>query len=216
MTTITEPLATTVDHFESIYADAAGDPRRIPWGGGQPSSALVNWLNAVAPTLVRCGARVAVMGCGLGGDAREVIRRGYEVTAFDCSETAVGWARALDPAHAERYVRADLFEPPARWTHRFDLVIESNNLQSLAPSMHEPAMQALARLVSPHGRLLVVCRGRAAEQPAAPETAGPPWPLTSQELLAAAAAASLTPEGALCSFRDDQDVPRIRALFRRA
>ena len=103
MTTTTEPLATTVDYFESVYAEAAGDASRIPWASRQPSQALVNWLNAVAPGLIRCGARVAIAGCGLGADAREVIRRGYEVTAFDCSQTAVGWARQLDPDHADAH-----------------------------------------------------------------------------------------------------------------
>lgn len=212
MTTTTEPLATTVDYFESVYAEAAGDASRVPWASPHPSKALVNWLNAVAPTLVRCGGRVAIVGCGLGADAREVIRRGFEVTAFDCSGTAVDWARRLDPSHADSYVQADLFEPPGRWVRRFDLVIDINNIQALQPDFRRDAVSALSRLVAPHGHLLVICRGAAH---AAGDDQGPPWPLTEDELRQATSEAGLSPLGQVCCFADDQDVPRIRAVFRR-
>lgn len=212
MTTTTEPLVTTVDYFESVYVHAEGDPARIPWARRRPSPALVNWLNAVAPSLVRCGARVAVVGCGLGDDAREVRRRGYEVTAFDCSETAIRWARQLDQNNADAYIQADLFDPPARWVHRFDLVVEINNLQFIEPGRHNEAVTALSRLLTPHGHLLVVCRG--AEQPA---RSGPPWPLTEDELLESAARAGLVPEQPVCCFTDDENPPvrRIRGVFKR-
>ena len=87
--TTTAVAPVSVADYESVYADALGDPGRIPWPSRRASPAVVNWLNAAAPTLVRCGARVAVAGCGLGHDAREVIRRGYEVTAFDISAAAI-------------------------------------------------------------------------------------------------------------------------------
>lgn len=213
MSTTTEPVATTADYFESVYAEACGDRSRVPWASRRPSTALVNWLNAVAPSLVRCGARVAVVGCGLGDDAREVIRRGYEVTAFDCSPTAVEWARGLDPTHSESYTQADLFDPPARWCHRFDLVVEINNLQYVSPARQKDAVQALTRFMSPHGHLLVVCRG--ADAPAAHD-AGPPWPLTERQLAEATRAAGLVAAQPVCCFTDDEDVKRLRGLFRRA
>lgn len=214
MTTITQPLQTTVDYFESVYAEAAGDPGRVPWSEGHASDALINWLNAVAPSLIRCGGRVAVVGCGLGEDARELIRRGYEVTAFDCSDSAVAWARRQDSRNVDCYQQADLFEPPARWRHRFDLVVEVKNLQWLASDLRPGAMSAIADLMSPHGRLLVICRGAAA--PVAAED-GPPWPLTEVELLEATALAGLEPDDAPCGFTDDETgAAWIRALFRRS
>ena len=211
----TTPLATTIDYFESVYAEAGGDPTLIPWASCQPSPALVNWLNAVAPALVRCGSRVAVVGCGLGDDAREVIRRGYEVTAFDCSGTAVQWARGLDPVHAKHYVQANLFDPPGRWVHRFDLVVEINNLQFLSSDLHRDAVGALSKLMAPHGRMLVVCRG--ADDPSEANQS-PPWPLTEGELLEVTTQAGLVPEGPVCCFTDDGTPPvkRIRAVFKRA
>ena len=147
-------------------------------------------------------------------DPREVIRRGYDVTAFDCSSTAVRWAQDLDPGHAMRYVHANLFTPPPRWVHRFDLVTEVSNLEFLPPGKRADAISALSRLMSPHGYLLVVCRG--ADHEIAPD-AEPPWPLTKDSLVEAAAAAGLVPEGPVCCFTDEvaTGVKRIRAVFRR-
>ena len=204
-----------VDQFEAIYADAQGDASRIPWADQRPSSALVNWLNAVAPSLIRSGARVVCVGCGLGDDARELMRRGYDVTAFDCSRSAVDWAKRIDPINARCYQQADLFQAPPRWKRRFDLVVEVNTIQSLPPEMHNAAFAAVAELMSPHGRMVVVCRG--ADEPVHLED-GPPWALTREQLLEAASLAGLAPEGDLASFTDDEDPPvqRMRGLFRRA
>lgn len=207
-------VETTPQAFEVIYADAGGDPSRIPWERGEPSQALINWLNAVAPTLVRCGARVAVVGCGLGHDARALISRGYEVTAFDCSGTAIEWAKRLDPANADCYQQADLFQPPTRWRHRFDLVVEVNTLQALVPDQRLGMMSAISDLLSPHGRLLVICNGA---DVAADVESGPPWPPREAELLEAAALAGLSPDGPVSCFTDgNPPKPRIRAVFARA
>ena len=74
-------------------------------------------------------------------------------------------------------------------------------------------MSALAKLVAPHGHMLVICRG--ADAPPASGGAAP-WPLTERELLEAAALAGMVPQAAVCCFADEQNVPRIRAVFRRA
>lgn len=201
-------------HFEAIYADAQGDASRVPWADLQPHPALVTWLNAVAPSLVRCGARAAVVGCGLGDDAREVMRRGYDVTAFDCSRTAIEWARRLDPDNARCYAHADLFNLPPKWRHRFDLVIEVNTIQSLPPSMHAATVKAISELLSPHGHMLVIAR--CGDEPVSDDD-GPPWALTERELLSAAADAGLRPSQPPTVFTDDERPPvqRIRAVLRR-
>lgn len=201
--------------FESRYAEAAGDASRIPWADGHANPALVNWLNAAAPSLVRCGARVAVPGCGLGEDARELIKRGYEVTAFDVSPTAVEWARRLDPDHAECYHQADLFNLSPRWRRRFDLVAEIYTAQSLPIHRRTDVFKALADLLTPHGVLLVIARG--SKEPVS-ETDGPPWAFTREELLRAVAAAGLSPQGSVDMFLDDDETPppwRLRGVFSR-
>lgn len=177
-------VQSSAEYFESIYQEAQGDASRISWADGKPNPALVTWLNAVAPSIIRSGARVACVGCGLGDDARELMRRGYDVTAFDCAKTAVNWAREIDPENARCYVQADLFEPPAKWKHRFDLVVEIYTIQSLPPDTHSAAMSAISGLLSPHGHLLVICRGT--DEPVGSDD-GPPWALTREALVDAGA-----------------------------
>ena len=202
-------------HFESIYAAAAGDAAQIKWSDGRPHPALVTWLNAIAPSITRCGARVAVVGCGLGEDAREVMRRGYDVTAFDCSATAIEWAQRLDPENRRAYHVADLFDPPAKWRHRFDLVVEINTIQALEPSRRDDTVRAITELVAPHGALLVICRHATKDTNV---TNGPPWPLTEDALCHAMHEAGFEADGRIDVFLDDElpPVARMRGVFRHA
>jgi SAM-dependent methyltransferase len=205
----------SVDYFESVYQSASGEASLVPWCEGRPSPALVNWLNAMAPSIVRCGSRVAVVGCGLGDDTREFLRRGYEVTAFDASQTAVRWAKTLDSSHSACYICADLFKPLPRWRHRFDLVAEVNNLAWLQPEQWSDVLRAIGDLLTPHGHLLLI---NPATRTRVPADAGPPWLLEEKQLLEAAARAGLTPAGKVSTFEDDDDATqlRMRALFKRA
>lgn len=210
--TVLTGVEETLD-FDAMYEAAAGDPSRIPWADERPNPALVNWLNAVAPSLVRCGGRVAIVGCGLGHDAREVMRRGYDVVAFDISPTAIAWAQRLDPEHAESYVAADLFNSPSRWRHRFDLVVDVYTVQSLPPSQHTGAIAELGHLVARHGHLLMIAR---AIDEHAPDAEGPPWPLRESAVRSATTDAGLAVDR-IDVFPDDESPPklRLRGLFRR-
>jgi len=211
---VLSPAVSSVEYFESLYAEAAGDASRLRWADQRANPALVNWLNAVAPSLVRCGARACVVGCGLGDDAQELAKRGYEVTAFDCSPTAVEWARQRDPGNARNYVVADLFNLPAKWRHRFDLVVEIYTVQSLPPPQHERAMKALSEILSPHGHMLLIAR--AAEDGATtPPGDEPPWPLSAEELRRLCGTAGLKIREPVSIFEDDDDPPvmRLRAVI---
>lgn len=211
MTTLAPAQSSTVEFFESVYAEAHGDAARVRWADERSNPALVNWLNAVAPSLVRCGARACVVGCGLGDDAQELIKRGYDVTAFDCAKTAVEWARQRDPENARNYVQADLFNMPARWRHRFDLVVEIYTVQSLPPEQHAAAMKALAEVLSPHGHLLLI--SRVADEGNRDDERR--WPLSEAELRDLAGGAGLNIVGDVAIFEDDEDPPvlRMRALL---
>lgn len=200
--------------FEALYAEAerTGDRSLIPWDHDRPNPTLVAWLDAEAPGTLRCGSRVAVIGCGRGHDARELLRRGYEVTAFDCSPAAVRAAKALDPDNASCYFRADLFDLPPRWVHRFDLVVEVHTLQALPPVHRPMVMEGAARLVGASGCLLVITR--AAERPVAVE-AGPPWALTEPELMGLAEQAGLHPLSCRPLLAGSPPSPRLVALFAR-
>lgn len=204
-----------LSRFETLYAEAAAtnDTSVIPWEDGAPNPALVTWLDHAAPAVIRCGARVAVVGCGLGSDARELLQRGYEVTAFDVSDTAIRMAKERDPENASCYFRADLFALPPRWLHRFDLVVEIYTIQSLPPETRPAMVDAIAKLVGMNGSLLVICR--AADEPVAISD-GPPWALTEQELLDLASGAGLRNDS-LERFVDGETPrkQRMRGLFQR-
>jgi hypothetical protein len=76
------------------------------------------------------------------------------------------------------YVPANLLAPPAEWARRFAVVFEANTLQALAAAIRPQACARVADVVAPGGTLLVVCRGRDADDAAD----GPPWPLLREEV----------------------------------
>ncbi|HEU0131903.1 MAG TPA: class I SAM-dependent methyltransferase, partial [Mycobacteriales bacterium] len=146
---------------ERVYADAGGDADRVPWADRRPNPNLTAWLD----TRATHGGRALVVGCGLGDDAEELARRGYDVTAFDVSPTAVGWAAARHAGSGVSYVRADLLHAPAEWAQAFDLVVEVYTVQVLRGEPRREALLALPGFVAPGGTLLVVARGREEDDP---------------------------------------------------
>jgi hypothetical protein len=203
-------------YFEGIYRDAHGECERVPWADACANPALVSWLNAEAPGLIRPGASVTVVGCGLGDDVAELAGRGYDAIGFDCSACAIDWAKRRHPAIAERFQVADLMDLPAPLRRRADLVVEVNTIQSVAPALRAELSRAIASLARPRGIVLAICRAREGEAPLAADSA-PPCPLTSRELCSLLGDEGLAPLREPDEFLDDEMPPvrRLRAAFRR-
>ena len=180
--------------FEEIYAAAGGDPERVPWADEQPNPWLVEWLRQQA--LPAEGLSAVVVGCGLGDDAEELAKRGYQVTAFDLSDTAIEWAKRRFPDTTVEYRQADLFNLPSTFG-AFDFVFEAYTLQALPIPMRPVAVSAIASLVAAPGELLVVQRGSESND----TVEGPPWPLTRAELSGFRAAGLL--EDSFDDFMDE-------------
>ncbi len=161
--------------FENLYSLAGGNPSIIPWADLRPNPNLINWLDQ--QHIVSPGKALKV-GCGLGDDAEELARRGFETTAFDISETAIAWSRRRFPRSPVSYIVSDLFSSPAEWEEKFDLVLESYTLQVLPPNLRTDAMRCISSFVAPAGTLLVITRGREINEP----KGNMPWPLTRDEL----------------------------------
>ena len=204
MTDDNDPTA----RFETLYAEARGGRATVPWDLGRPSARLAGWVEANA---VRGEGRSAlVIGCGPGRDSEYLAGLGFRTTAFDISPTAVAMARERHPDSPVDYVVADLLSLPAAWRGGFDFVLESYNVQALPATIRPAAIAAVAPLVAPGGRLLVLALGPAGDHAQAPD--GPPWPLTRGEI--DALGAGLVPvEVTLVADPTDPAVSRWQAQF---
>ncbi len=161
--------------FEEIYSSAGEDLASIPWATLAPNPALQEWL-ATQPGAD--GARALVVASGLGDDAEELARRGYRVTAFDISPTAIDQCRRRFPASTVDYLVANLFDLPDAWTESFDLAVEIRTLQSLPREVRGQAALAIAKTIAPGGKLFVRTAARTPNEPLTSR----PWPLTRDEL----------------------------------
>ncbi|MEV6971690.1 class I SAM-dependent methyltransferase [Hamadaea sp. NPDC051192] len=162
--------------FERLYAEAEAGTAAVPWDSKVPHPLLVEWADAVE--LHGHGEPALVIGCGYGDDAEFAAARGFEVTAFDVSPSAIAGVRARFPGSAVHYVAADLFELPEAWRQAYQLVVEIFTVQALPVRLREAAVAAICETVAPGGRLIVIQRWR----PDGPVPEGPPWPLTRADI----------------------------------
>jgi SAM-dependent methyltransferase len=197
--------------FEALYAEAGSDNSAIPWADMEPNPQLVEfWPERPLET---SGKRALVVGSGSGDDSEQLAAWGFSTTAFDISPTAIAATKKRYPDTKVEYVVADLFDPPPAWLRGFDFVLEVYTVQAFTGDLRARAIAKITEFVAPGGRLLVIARGRAEDEP---EGQGPPWPLTREEV-DGFLGAGLMEE----SFEDYAEpeppwVRRFRALYRRA
>ena len=162
--------------FEPLYAQARGDAAQVPWAKSSAHPYLLEWLpQQSTPEL---GTQALIIGCGLGDDAEFLQAHGYQVTAFDVSQTAIAWCRQRFPSSDVNYQVADLLNLEPNWHQAFDLVYECRNIQALPMGIRQRVVGAIAPLVSRSGQLVVITRICSDDA----ESDGPPWPLSPQDL----------------------------------
>jgi SAM-dependent methyltransferase len=198
-----------VGWFETFYEQAGGDPSAISWADLAPNPNLVAWLDR--EKIAGDGRRALKIGCGLGDDAEELARRGFLVTAFDVSATAIEWCFTRFPTTTVKYVVHDLLAEHGEWGSDFDFVLESYTLQVLPSDVRAAAIPKVAAWVAAGGELLVIARGREPNDPPGVM----PWPLLRDEL-AGFGKAGLQ-ETSFEDFMDAESPPvrRFRAHYRR-
>lgn len=163
------------DWFEDLYAGAKGDASLVPWGDEKPHPGLVEWMEQNQSD---SDAKAIDVGCGLGDNAAFLADSGFDVTAIDLSQTAIDWAAKRFGHKSVNFRQADLFNLPGELVGQFDFVHETYTMQALPKEIRGDALEAIASLVAPKGRLLVICRARAEDV----VLDGPPWPLAKSEL----------------------------------
>ncbi len=162
--------------FEPLYAAAARGEATVPWDRHAPHQLLAEWMRR--RRLAGDGRSAIVVGCGHGDDAALVASAGYRTTAFDIAESAIRAAGERYPEARIDFVTADLFHLPQAWIEAFDLVVESQTVQALPPSMREEVVAHIASLVAPGGTLIVQAVAAADGE----TREGPPWTLTRADI----------------------------------
>ncbi|QYX31275.1 class I SAM-dependent methyltransferase [Sphaerospermopsis torques-reginae] len=163
--------------FEVLYSQANNDEKLIPWADMKPNHNLVQWLDD--HKIHGQEKRALVIGCGLGDDAEELSKRGFNVTAFDISPSAIKWCKQRFPNSSVNYLVADLLNPPSEWNQNFDFILESYTLQSLPTAVSNQAIDIIANFLSVQGTLLIICRRRNPED----QLDKVPYPLTKNDLM---------------------------------
>ena len=163
--------------FEELYREADGDWDSIPWVDLAPNRFLVEWdKDKINPGE---GKSALVVACGLGDEAKYLADRGYNVMAFDISETAIEWAKKVYGDGVAEFLVADMFDAPGDWENGFDLVIEVYTIQALPQDLRDKSIDAISSFVAPGGELVAVQRLRERHSDV-PE--GPPWAVSKREL----------------------------------
>ncbi len=161
--------------FEDLYSQAGENTSVIPWADLEPNPNLIGCFDR--QDVINTG-HALIVGSGLGDDAEELARRGFDTTAFDISASAIARSQIRFPKSSVLYVVADLFSAPSDWRGNFGFVLESYTLQVLPVDIRANAIRCIASFVAPGGTLLVIARLREPHEPEGEM----PWPLTMKEL----------------------------------
>ena len=165
------------DWFEPLYAIAGTDGTGVPWANMATHPSFASWLQQ--NPLDGEGKSALVVGCGMGDDAIELEARGFHVTAFDVSATAIDHCKTRFVDSNVQFVQADLLEDLPQWQWKFDFVLEIFTVQALPPRYEKTIIQNISKFVAPGGQLLVIAIAGADKRDF---DAGPPWLLTPEHI----------------------------------
>ena len=146
------------------------------WNRGAPSPPMKQYLERHP---VR--GRALVPGCGHGHEVALAVKYGLDATGLDIAPTGIAAARALYPLLAERFVVADLFNPPAEMRSAFEVVLEHTCMSGLHPSLRADYRRGIDLTLRPGGLLIGVWFINPNLEPG---DEGPPYPFRVSDLTA--------------------------------
>ena len=102
------------------------------------------------------GSRILDVPCGQGRHAHLLAEAGFDVDGLDYSETLLESAKERGHGKTLRYTRGDMRKLPARWTDRFDAVLNLSTSFGffLNPADDRKVIAELARVLRPGGILI--------------------------------------------------------------
>jgi SAM-dependent methyltransferase len=102
------------------------------------------------------GARILDVPCGQGRHAHLLAEAGFDVDGFDYSADLLARAKQRGVGRTLRYTRGDMRRLPARWTGRYDAVL--NLFTSFGffaqPADDQRVIEEFARVLAPGGLLV--------------------------------------------------------------
>ncbi len=186
------------DWFETLYSDASESGEGIPWANMAPHPIFKEWIDGRSS--VDNKKTALVVGCGMGDDAIELEAKGYQVTAFDVSASAVELCKKRFPDSKVEFVQADLIEGVSDWNGQFDLVLEIFTIQALPPKYEETLIKHVSDFVSDNGELVMITEVQ--NEPRTFEK-GPPWLLNADYII------SFENLGLKQTFHSNSDEPEM-------
>jgi len=162
-----------VDWFESLYSGTSESGEGVPWANMAPHPIFKKWIETPHNG---SGKTALVVGCGLGDDAIELESKGYQVTAFDISQSAIELCKRRFPDSQVKFVQADLLKGISEWYRKFDFVLEIFTIQALPPKYESVLIENIANFVAQDGKLVMITEIK--EEKRSFEN-GPPWLLNS-------------------------------------
>lgn len=160
--------------FEDLYAVSNKEGEGVPWANMDTHPVFKAWLNK--NSISGKGKKALVVGCGMGDDAIELEKLGFDVTAFDVAESAIDLCKKRFPHSNVHFVKEDLLAGIPAWENKFDFVLEIFTIQALPPKYEAQLIANLSRLVAKNGELLVITEVQNKKRVF---EIGPPWLLNN-------------------------------------
>ncbi len=167
---LTQNLA---EYWEKLYKK-----KKDSWSLGHSTPAMLEFFDH--PACPKSG-RVLVPGAGMGYDAAEWARRGYETLAVDFAQTAFeSLCKWSDELSKLSVLKLDLFDLSPKSTESFDIVYEYACFSSIHPGRRDEYFEIWHKMLKDDGLVIAIF------YPLIEQTnlEGPPHPTSELELMA--------------------------------
>ena len=138
--------------WEQVYQQSV--MHELPWDTAEAHPLLVEMFKEHQVT---SGSRALDIGCGSGASSRLLAEVGYEVDAWDVSETAIVRARELSVNHRDtlRYFAGNAIKNPLNRHDSYELVLDFFFLHHVQPYDIEAYFSGIRRVLNTGGTYVV-------------------------------------------------------------